>query len=76
MNSRWLYFYLLERKSKTNVWTVNSKNQGTLLGEIRWYSPWRQYCFYPINSIFNSEGLGEIKKFLDDETEKRRHDGA
>jgi hypothetical protein len=26
-------------------WLVN--NQGEALGEVRWYSKWRKYCFFP-----------------------------
>lgn len=38
----------------------------TLLGEIRWYGPWRRYCFYPHGqTIFDRNCLLEIVEMLD-----------
>ena len=50
---------------KTAIVEVCSKSSDTLLGEIKWYGPWRQYCFFPLIAIFNSECLDDIKKFMD-----------
>jgi hypothetical protein len=36
-----------EIKPKTLVWTIRNKNNGYVLGWVKWYAPWRQYCFYP-----------------------------
>lgn len=35
---------------KTSVWLC-SNNDDEVLGEIKWYSPWRQYCFFCKDSI-------------------------
>jgi len=46
---------------KTGVWNVRSVSSGAHLGAIRWYGPWRQYCFYATSStIFNVECLSQI----------------
>jgi hypothetical protein len=29
----------------TKIWDVRSKHDDSLLGEIKWYAPWRQYSF-------------------------------
>lgn len=43
---------------KTGVWIVRSVRSGTTLGVIRWYGPWRQYCFFPTSAtIFNTDCL-------------------
>ena len=59
---------------KTSVFDVYTKNEKeTYLGEIRWYAPWRQYCFYPQDECVFSKGcmndicdfinrLGELRK--------------
>jgi hypothetical protein len=46
---------------KTLLVLVNSARTGDPLGEIKWYGPWRQYCFFPLeNTIFNNGCLDEI----------------
>ena len=55
--SKYMEFRLLERKPKTSVYGVFSKNRGDRLGEIRWHSPWRQYVFLPSgDTVFSGEG--------------------
>jgi len=36
------------------------------LGEIRWYAPWRRYCFFTFGQIILDRGcMGEISVELD-----------
>lgn len=52
-------------KRKTNVWDVVSITHGNVLGQIRWYGPWRQYVFRPAQDTIWSKGcLEDIEKFL------------
>ena len=40
---------------------VLSKRQNSILGEIRFYQPWKQYVFEPVpNALFNDECLTDI----------------
>lgn len=50
--------------TKPVYWVVSKTGKG-ILGEIRWYYRWRQYCFYPNNSLFNKGCLQDIINFLD-----------
>lgn len=62
------------KSQKTDEWMVLN-DSGYYLGEVSWYSPWRQYCFKPIedaDAIFNSQCLLDIATFLQAETEKRK----
>jgi hypothetical protein len=52
------------RAAKTYVIEIASASSKELLGTIRWYGPWRQYCFYPINSLFNHGCLDVIARYL------------
>ncbi len=46
----------------TGVWHVLSAGSGAPLGTIRWYGPWRQYCFWPAAAtIFNTDCLRTIE---------------
>ena len=71
--SRYLRFELSEELPKTKVWCIFSKTSNGYLGNIKWFSRWRQYCFYPNNeTIFNSECLDDIKNFLKDKMDSRK----
>lgn len=56
-------------KGKTDTIGVfpksNLKAGSKSLGIIKWYSPWRQYVFYPAEStLFSSGCLQEISNFI------------
>lgn len=48
---KWLSFELAERKLKTNVYDVISKHSECILGKVKWYPYWRNYCFFPTTLI-------------------------
>lgn len=75
--SKYLEFKLLATKPKTLVYQIRSKSNYNLLGEIKWYPQWRQYCFFPsADSLFNTGCLSDITDFVEDlnrqHKEKRR----
>ena len=50
---------------RTKGFNVTNKSGGYIIGEIYWYTNWRQYCFYLLdNMVFNSECLELITDFL------------
>ena len=50
---------------KTSVWVCKNKRSGDVLGIVRWYSQWRQYCFYPEpHTVFNYDCLQNIRTFM------------
>lgn len=51
-------------EGKTVYLDVRNKNSGESLGKIRWYGPWRQYCFYPTNALFNQSCLDLLARYL------------
>jgi hypothetical protein len=73
--SKYLRFRFLGVSSsgKTNVWLVDSLKSDFLLGEIKWYSSWRQYCFFPTpDSLFNSGCLKDIQGFIKRKMDERK----
>ena len=49
---------------KTRAWVIADRYGGEL-GEVLWYSPWRQYVFKPArDTVFNHECLFELQRFL------------
>jgi len=71
MTKSYIDYVLIESKPKTDVFQVYSRSSLESLGEIKWYAPWRQYCFFPDEETVWSKGcLNEvnslIEKFMDE----------
>lgn len=60
-SSKFLTFVLIEKKPKTEVWSVRNKRRGYELGKIRWDFPWRQYCFFINLNTFVNLNTDELK---------------
>jgi hypothetical protein len=57
---------------KTKIWSVVN-DEGEELGEVRWYGPWRQYCYFQKPDIIMSAGcLEEITNFLRHQMSERK----
>ena len=49
----------------TETYNVRSRKGGLLLGQIKWYGPWRAFTFYPEgNTVFDFKCLGELQTIL------------
>lgn len=47
---------------KTRVVLVVSARHGDLLGEIKWFGRWRQYCFFPhALTVWNPECMEQVR---------------
>ena len=70
MESKYLVFRLIGRtEEKTEVWCVDPKRGSPPLGQIKWYSAWKQYCFFPARqTVFNIDCMmdisGKIKELM------------
>ena len=54
--------------AKTQIWSVSfggrSLRLSVRLGVVRWYAPWRRYCFYAeANMLFDAKCLTQIAEF-------------
>jgi len=62
---RHIHFVQLSQKPKTSIWACCNNSSGGELGQIKWYGPWRQYCFFPESyCVFNVSCLDDIKDFI------------
>jgi len=67
---KFLCFEELEVKTKTRLFAVKNKNFGQLLGYVKWYAPWRRYCFFTKNfntntaMVFDVGCLTDISDFI------------
>lgn len=77
-DGKWIRFEQFEQckrsKRKTAVYFVVNKTYNACLGEVRWYSPWRQYVFAPkINTLYARSCLAEIAQFVESLMKARGH---
>ncbi len=66
--SKCIEFFEIGNPGKTKIWDILSKRSGYILGKIKWYGPWRQYCFFPAaETVFNKTCMEDIIKFIKEE---------
>ena len=51
----YLKFIETEKKPKTNIYEVRSVLHDEYLGEIYWYTSWREYVFVPFGMVMSSQ---------------------
>jgi len=57
----------------TQVWEIKN-SKGATIGHVQWFSRWRRYCLYPADgTVFDSQCLDTITRFIRDLMEGRRH---
>ena len=68
MSQGYLSFHrVIPSTTVTSRWLV--ENHGTPLGEIKWFSHWRRYAFFPApGTIFDAACLGQLADFCRTET--------
>jgi hypothetical protein len=71
MKCEYINFELIEEKAKTNVYVCRNNKSGAKLGVVKWYSPWRQYCYFPFMTIYSASCLQDVKSFLDKINQER-----
>jgi hypothetical protein len=60
------------KNRKTKIVAVINKHHQEIIGEIRWFGKWRQYCFYPYNeTVWNIGCLEAIQEAIGDLTRER-----
>jgi hypothetical protein len=63
---RYMSFNALPSKNKTKVFEVRNKLYGDLLGQVKWYAPWRKYCYFidAPGLVFDAGCLSDIQDFI------------
>lgn len=63
-----IYFEKISDSGKTSQWECYNNSSHDLLGNVEWYTRWRQYCFCPEGyiTIFSGGCLDDISAFMKD----------
>ncbi len=66
MDAKWIRFDKVPNEgAKTSIHNIFNKEHGSFLGQIKWNTGWRKYCFFPAaNCVFETDCLADICKFL------------
>lgn len=75
--TKWLSITHQGNTGKTDFWNVYTKEGTLLLGQIRWFSTFRQYSFYPQpNTVYEKQFMRDIANFMEEEMKKRNEINA
>jgi len=74
---KYIEFNLVQQKPKTGVYAVRNIKSQSIIGWVKWYPYWRQYCFFPepetVYSVGCLQDIVEFKKSLSP-TRKERNE--
>ncbi|MCE5227911.1 MAG: hypothetical protein LLG05_18885 [Porphyromonadaceae bacterium] len=52
-------------KGKTRIFECRNKNSQTVLGMVKWYGAWRQYCYSPtVQAVYSAGCLDDMSDFI------------
>jgi hypothetical protein len=74
MKERYRYISFGRRisKTKTAVYACHNNSSGAEVGIVKWYGPWRQYCFFPARGTIFSKGcMEDVNDFIRQLMEER-----
>lgn len=73
IDSKYLEFDKVGDTGKTEIWNILSKSSGFILGQIKWYGSWRQYCLFPASQcVFNTSCMKDINDAINELMAERR----
>jgi hypothetical protein len=73
----YIHFTCIGDTKKTTRWSINNNCTDAFLGEIKWYSAWRTYCFFTASdTVFNVDCLEDIQNFINQlQTNRKKNSG-
>jgi hypothetical protein len=60
------------RNRKTTTWAVSNSSNGSFLGHVAWYGPWRKYAYFPDEVVLEETCMREIADFAVERTKEVR----
>ena len=70
---KYIHFVKTKDKAKTSVWECCQDSNYSVLGEVKWYSPWRQYCYWSyVVAVYNVGCLTDIIDFVNQLNKEKR----
>jgi hypothetical protein len=71
--TKYLLFAVNCVKGKTKVIDIVNLHHHEVIGEIKWFGWWRQYCFFPIaETVWNPKCLDDVQSVIKELMEERK----
>jgi hypothetical protein len=67
MKDRYQFIHFVELPAFHNRprYSCQNNKSGEELGHVAWYSPWRQYCYFPTaQAVYSTGCLTDINDFI------------
>ena len=72
-SATWIRFDELTPNPATKRWAVMPQDGSQQIGMVKWYGPWRKYCFFPMpETVYEQVCLRDIARFCETETLKHQ----
>jgi len=72
--TKYLLFVVNCVKGKTKVIDIVNIHHHEVIGEIKWFSRWRQYCFFPIaETVWNIQCINDVNSVITKLMEERKN---
>jgi len=75
VDGTWIHFMLKELRAKTKVYVIANKDDGSVLGEVKWFGRWRKYAA-ALNGMFEEKCMREIADFCEKLTREHKQEKA
>lgn len=70
--TQYLSFVEAPTKGKTKVIAIVNRHHEEIIGEIRWFGRWRQYCFFPRGeTVWNTTCMDDVNSVIKQLREER-----
>ena len=70
---KYIHFVKIQDKSKTSVWSCQNNQGYAELGKVKWYSAWRQYCYFPkVQAVYSAGCFADIIDFVNQLNKEKR----
>lgn len=63
---------LVAKGAKTRRFAVINRFNHILIGYVKFYAQWRQYCFHPLNCVLHDKCMREVADFCTETTSAHR----
>lgn len=71
--TKYLAFVIFPTEKKTKTIAIINRHHDEVIGEIRWFSRWRQYCFFPYDgTIWNTDCMSSVEDVIKELMEERK----
>ncbi len=72
---QFLVFTQLPSTGKTEIWQCWNKHHSVLLGTVKWYGAWRQYCYFTRDDtevVYSIGCMNDICHFINQLKNRRK----